>query len=95
MSRYKKLVNEMLEKNKDLFDKFREIHDKFEKDSSKYRKEFNKVGEEVVEVIRVYVDDLCRTSESSGYGNYTSKLAEKFWDEMRKEFVMIDEVGIE
>lgn len=84
----------MVKKNEKLFSDFKRIHDKVEGDKS-LRKEFNQLGEEVTEIIRVYVDDLCRTSEGSGYGNYTSKLSDKFWNEVRKEFPLIDDVGIE
>lgn len=85
----------MYSKNEDLFKRFRKVHDLFERDPDKYRKEFNAVGMEVTELMRVYVDDLCRTSESSGYGNYTSKLAEKFLTEVRADYPLIDDVGIE
>lgn len=84
----------MVKNNNQLFTEFRKVHDKVESDKS-LKKDFNKIGEEVIEVIRIYVDDLCRTSEGSGYGNYTSKLSDKFWNEVRKEFPLIDDVGIE
>lgn len=84
----------MVKKNNELFSEFRKVHDEVENNKS-LKKDFNKIGEEVIEVIRIYVDDLCRTSEGSGYGNYTSKLSDKFWNEVRKEFPLIDDVGIE
>lgn len=94
MSKYKKLFNEMVEKNSNLFTKFRNLHNEIENGNEKYRNDFNSVGEIVNETIRLYVDELCRTSESSGYGNYTSKLADKFYQVVREEFNLIDDVGV-
>lgn len=92
--KFKKVFSEMLEENKELFDRFKVIHDKFAADKS-VRKEFNKQGEEVIAVMRRYESILCGRSEGSGYGNYSHKLADKFWSEIRKTFSEIDEIGVE
>ena len=37
---------------------------------------------------------LCSTSEKAGYGGYTTNLSEKFWQEVRKSYPLIDYVGV-
>ncbi len=92
-AKYKEMYKRMLTENKKLFEDFRKIHDKFAGDHDKFRSEFNLVGDKVIDQIRIYIDHLCRTSESSGY--QTSKLSDQFWGLIREEFSEIDEVGIE
>jgi len=94
MSRYQQLYKEMRSKNKEIFDEFKIIHNKFVEDPEKNRAAFNKVGEKVTELIRVYIDALCRTSESSGYGKFTTSLSELFMNEVKNEFSEIEEVGM-
>jgi hypothetical protein len=93
-TKYTQVYKEMLESNYELFSEFRKVHDNFKANPIKHRDEFNQVGAKVVEVIRKYENILCNGSESSGYGMYTSKLAETFWNKIRSEFSEIDEVGI-
>jgi len=85
----------MLEDNKKLFDAFKKTHDAFAKDHKTWRIKFNEEGEQVMTVIRKYENELCGRSEDAGFGHYTSKLAEKFWGEIRLLFPEIDEIGIE
>lgn len=92
--KFKKVFDEMMNENEPLFKRFKVIHDKFAEDK-KFRKEFNKEGEEVIAVMRKYEGILCGRSEGSGYGNFSHKLADKFWSEIRKNFSEIDEIGIE
>jgi hypothetical protein len=94
-AKYQKYYKEMLVKHKAEFDKFQEATEKFNANPRGTFKEFNKIGEEVMEIIRIYVDMLCRTSEMTGYGNHTSKLSDKFWDLVRKDFPSVDDIGTE
>lgn len=74
-----------------LLEEFRQLHNASPRDL----KEFNRVGEQILEVMKIYIDDLCRTSEGSGYGNTTQNLSDKFTNEVRKEFPDIDDIGLE
>lgn len=94
-AQFKKVFEDMWSDHKEELEHFLITHAKFAQDPKTNRKEFNKEGEKIIEIIRHYESVLCGRSESSGYGNYTSKLAEKFWNEVRKVFTEIDEVGIE
>lgn len=84
----------MLSQNKALFDKFKTIHDRYGLEQDKLQDEFNKIGGQVQTVIRQWEDKLCGHSEGSGYANYSGNLAQKFEDEVRKMFPLIDNIGI-
>lgn len=94
MSKYQQYYQTMLTQNEELFKNFRVVHDNYTKDNQKYRSEFNKMGRDVQDVIRDYEDRLCSHSENSGYGKFSTSLSDKFWDEIRKSFPKIDEVGL-
>ena len=84
----------MLTENRELFDTFKQVHDAFilAPDANKVR--FNELGSEVLDIIRHYERVLCGKTESGQYGKFSSGLAQKFWDEIRKVFPKIDFVGI-
>ena len=93
-TRYKEAYEQMVRDNKALFDDFQKIHDEYALNPAKHSDEFNTKGKEVMGVVRKYEDILCKRSEVNGFGEYTSKLAEKFQNEVRTHFPKIDEVGI-
>lgn len=84
----------MIDQNKELFDGFKKIHDQYKLDEEKWQGQFNREGEKVLAVIREWENKLCSQSEKAGYGNYTTNLAEKFQEEVRHHFPLIDHVGI-
>jgi len=84
----------MLETNKDAFADFRRIHDQYALDEEAWQDKFNFAGEKIMKIIKEWEDKLCQQSEKAGYGNYTGSLAEKFQAEIKKEFPLIDHVGI-
>jgi hypothetical protein len=47
-----------------------------------------------MDILHFYEKQLCGKSERSGMGVYSSKLAEKFWLEIKKKLPMIDFVGV-
>lgn len=84
----------MLSQHKSEFDNFRPIHDAYMLNSSKHQEEFNERGKKIMDIVKDWEDKLCRRSEGNGYAAFTEKLAEKFMGEVRKEFPMIDRVGL-
>lgn len=84
----------MIKNNQSLFAKFKLIHDKYAVDQTKRQDEFNEVGVKVLEVVRSYEKMLCSHSENGTYGKYSANLADKFWDEVRKHFKLIDFIGV-
>lgn len=96
MTKYQEYVKRMLETNKEAFGAFRTIHNEYAiaAEPDKLQDKFNEEGEKVMVIIHEWEQKLCSQSEKAGYGNYTSSLAEKFQAEVKKEFPMIDHVGL-
>ncbi len=84
----------MVETNKELFDNFKNLHANYGMDDMRYQEEFNKEGEKILNIAHDWENKLCKHSETSGFGSYTTGLAEKFQAELRALFPLIDHVGI-
>lgn len=93
-TKYRDYFQRMIETNKESFDAFKEIHNKYSLDEEAYQEEFNKEGEKLLPIIQEWENKLCMQSEKAGYGNYTMGLAEKFRAEIKKEFPLVDHIGI-
>lgn len=94
MTKYREYFQRMLATNKEVFAFFRQIHDQYALDEGAWQDKFNFAGEKIVKIIKEWEDKLCQQSEKAGYSNYTGGLAEKFQAEVKKEFPLIDHVGI-
>lgn len=94
MTKYKEYVKKMLDNNKSLFNSFKKVHDEYSLNPEKFQDPFNKEGIKILEIIRDYENKLCMQSEKGGYGVYTTKLAEKFQEEIKKHFPKIDHIGL-
>jgi len=93
VTKYKEVVQDMFEFNKDLFNEFKKLHKLYEVDPKKYQSEFNNEGEKNLRIIRRYENILCGKSESGKFGKFSTTLSEKFWNEIRIHFPKIDSVG--
>jgi len=94
MTKFKEYYQKMIKDNQTLFEEFRLLHDKYALDPDKLQTKFNDLGKKVQEVAHEWEDRLCKQSEKSSYSKFSPKLAEKFQDEIRKNFPMIDHIGI-
>jgi hypothetical protein len=94
MTKYREYVEKMLASDPELFKKFDLVHAQYHLEPDKYSSEFNQLGEEVLDLVREYENRLCSKSEGSGYASYSSHLAEKFQEEVRILFPLIDKVGV-
>ncbi|MBU0845847.1 hypothetical protein KKH23_01430 [Patescibacteria group bacterium] len=94
MTKYREYYQKMVDNNKEVFENFQRLHDRYVLDEEKWQEEFNKEGEKILLVIQEYENKLCSQSEKGGYSHFTPKLAEKFREEVRKHFSMIDHIGI-
>ena len=94
MSEYRKMIAFMLEQNKELFDNFKEIHDEYAMNPKEWQKLFNQYGSEILDVIRDYERKLLVKMGSGKYGQFSTNVSDKYWDEVRKIFPKIDFVGI-
>lgn len=94
MTKYKEYFDKMVSENKEAFNKFTNAHFEYSIDQDKNQEMFNADGEKINLIIHEYEDRLCKHSEGAGFGKYTSNLAEKFQEEVRSHFPLIDHVGI-
>lgn len=85
----------MITQNKKMFDDFKKVHDAFALDATKHQKTFHQEGRDVLDMIRFWERKLCSGMEKGTNSQYSSKLAEKFWGEVRKNYELIDQVGVE
>lgn len=92
--KYKQYVELMKEKNEAVFAAFQPIHDLYQSDPTKWEQEFHTKGLQVLDVIRDWERRLCYGTEKGRYASYSAKLAEKFWQEVRKDLPLIDQVGV-
>lgn len=92
--KYKHYYNLMVTNNSELFQKFSKIHQAFTTDPQKWQSQFHEVGRDVKDVMRDWERRLCSGTEKGNYAQYSSKLSEKFWSEIKKNFPLIDEVGL-
>lgn len=93
MVKYKEIVQEMLNLNRDLFISFKDIHDKYSQNPKQYQDEFNDKGQEVLRIIQRWENILCGKSEAGKYGKFSTGLSEKYWTEIKSMFPLIDRVG--
>ncbi len=94
MTKYKKYFQEMMDQNAELFKEFLPIHDGYKTDRKKWSKQFHEKGGQVVEVIRDWERRLCSGMERGNNAVYSSKLAEKFWGEVKELYSHIELVGV-
>ena len=94
MTKYREYYNRMVEENKDAFDKFTRAHFEYSTNEDKYQETFNREGEGILKIIHEWEDKLCKQSEKAGFGKYSGNLAEKFQEEVRSHFPLVDHIGI-
>ena len=94
MTKYHEYFQLMVSENQELFEHFKKLHDYYSLNPNRYQLAFNVEGEKIVAVIREYERKLCGHSEKGKYGKFSSGLADKFWEQVRKQFPKIDFVGV-
>jgi len=92
--KYKEYFNKMIDENKDIFDAFKKLHNEYGLNENGLQEKFNKEGEKILEIVRGYENRLCSNTERGMYNKFSTNLAEKFQDEVRKHFPMIDHIGL-
>lgn len=83
----------MIEQNKKVFDAFKPIHDQFSLDGSN-AEEFHTKGLRVLDIVRDWDRRLCSGMERGAFAGYSSKLSEKFWQRVKKDYPLIEEIGV-
>lgn len=93
MTKYQEYFKKMVDENKVAFADFQRLHDEYSLNQDTMQEEFNTKGKAILNIIREYENRLCKNSEKT-YSMFTGKLAEKFWEVIRKHYPMIDYIGI-
>jgi len=94
MVKFKQYYQKMIEDNKESFDSFKILHDKYSLNPDLHQKEFNAQGERILAHVREYENRLCANTERGMYSRYSTQLAEKFQNEVRAHFPMVDHIGL-
>lgn len=92
--KYKEYFNKMVDDNKVLFESFKMLHDEYGLNGTGLQDKFNKEGEKILDIVREYENRLCSNTERGMYNKFSTNLAEKFQNEVRKKFPMIDHIGL-
>lgn len=94
MVKYKQYYKAMMADHGAEFTAFREIHDLFKTDPKKYLDKFNEIGAPVAAIVADYENRLCSNMEGGKNAVFSMALADKFREEVKKEFSQIDMVGV-
>lgn len=92
--KYKQFIDQMYQQNVQLFESFQVVHDGYKADRKQWSQEFHTQGKVVLEVMRDWERRLCAGMERGKNSVYSSKLAEKYWAEIKKRFSHIELVGV-
>lgn len=92
--KFRKVLQDTYALHAELFDALRPVHDSYAKDRAGTQDEFNRLGDPVMVILKEAEQRLCRQSENGGYGQYSSKLADKFWSEVKKDWPYIEWIGV-
>ena len=93
-AKYKQYFTQMQEQNQEVFADFFRVHQLYEIDSNKHEAEFHTTGQKLVDLMRDWDRRLCSAMGRGAFSQYSQKLSEKFWDEARKVYPLIDRVGV-
>lgn len=94
MTKYRQTYLQMVEAHSELFAKFKVVHDGYQADRKQWSTHFHEEGKPVVDIIRDWEQRLCSSMERGKFAAYSNKVSEKFWDEIRKVYPLIDRVGV-
>ena len=94
MTKFKQTYQDMIEAHRLEFVEFKSVHDRFVKDRREWSKQFHSLGAPILEIMREYEQKLCASMERGRYAQYSNKVSEKFWDEVKKNFSHIELVGV-
>jgi hypothetical protein len=94
MVKYKQYVQQMMTEHQAKFDAFKVVHDGYLADRKQWSQRFHAEGQELLDIIRDWDRRLCAGMERGKFANYSNKLSEKFWAEVKKYLSHIDLVGV-
>jgi len=94
VQKYKQYYQLMWRNNQKLLEQFKRLHDRYQTDPKMYSAAFHRQGRDVLDIMRSYERKLCSGMERSPNSAYSDKVADKFWQEIKIDFPLIDQVGV-
>lgn len=94
MTKHHQYYQLMRQNNEGLFVRFSKIHQLALQDPETLSAEFHHVGTEFIDVCRFWERKLCSGMERGKFAQYSHTLAEKFWQLIKTDFPLIDQVGV-
>ena len=94
VAKYRKYFNEMFDAHREEFLLFKLLCDDYVKNRAEHKAEFDRQGKVIQEYVKDCEKRLCGHMEKGKNAVFSSKLADKFWEEVRAYFPPIDEVGV-
>ncbi len=94
MTKYQQYFQDMVSQHQTLFDAFQEVHDGYKTDRKQWSQRFHTEGQVLVDIIRDWEQRLCAGMEKGQNAKFSSKVAEKFWAEVKKRYSHIELVGV-
>lgn len=93
-TKFQEFYKLMYAENQELFDYFKALCESFEKDRELYQERFHEEGKKVMRIMQDWDRKLCKKMDKTGRGNYSTAVSEKFWEVIRKDFPLINQVGV-
>jgi|GEM_PF-244698 hypothetical protein len=93
--KYKSYVKKMYQEHQELFDEFDGVHAAYVLNKAVNQKEYNDKGKEVIRVVEEWENRLCSRMEKGKNSTYSHRLADKFKEELRLRYSLIDFIGVE
>jgi hypothetical protein len=95
-TKYKQFYQLMMNQHGKLFADFKPIHDHYQENPTdpKAAEAFHQEGRRVLDVARDWERRLCSGMERGKFSQYSVKLSEKFWDEIKKDLPLVEEIGV-
>ena len=94
MTRFKQAVQDMISQHKEEFAEFERVHALYRQDQSKWQAEFDRVGKPVQRIMEQTESWLCSKMESGGKGKFSATLADKFRQEVKAIYPLVDFIGV-
>jgi len=94
MTKYKEFYKKLISEHQEEFSEFKKIHDLFAENRMKYQDDYNRQGSDIVDLINLYEKRLCSKMEGSKNSVYSANIAEKYREEIKKDYPLIDLVGV-
>ncbi|PWU23158.1 hypothetical protein C5B42_03895 [Candidatus Cerribacteria bacterium 'Amazon FNV 2010 28 9'] len=95
MTKFQQYYQQMWDQHKDLLSRFLDIHDAYKTNRIAHQQEFNEIGKQARELMEEWDKRLCTQMEKGKNGVFSSKVSEKFWNEVKKDFPLIEMVGVQ